>query len=139
MLDDAMVALNWPEVIGHLQTVDNLPVHLSIQGALRPLTDLRRCGSRICAQAGSYEHCPLTTDAAATLWRAFEQMATGNHTYAAFGLVDDVIAPITGLWLVRPDHGSAERVVALTCATLSTRAMALASAARLSAGARHGM
>jgi hypothetical protein len=109
-------ALSWPELIGHLEAVENLPVHLYVDGALRPLTDVRRCGTRVCAQAGSYELSALTADAAATLWRAVEQMATGRHTDAAFGIVDDIVAPITGMWLVQPDATSPSRIVALTCA-----------------------
>jgi hypothetical protein len=109
--------LHWPEVIAHLETLDNLPVHLYSNGMLRPLADLRRCGTAVCAQAGSYEHCALTTDAAATLWRAVEQMATGNHTDTAFGLIDDVLAPITGLWVLRTEGLPNIRIAALTCAT----------------------
>ena len=109
-------ALRWPEVIEHLESVENLPVHLYVRGALRPLTDVRRYGWRVCAQAGSYELSALTTDAAATLWRAVEQMAIGNHTDAAYGLIDDVIAPITGMWVVQAQSICGERIVALTCA-----------------------
>lgn len=108
--------LSWPELIQHLEAVNNLPVHLFVRGALRPLTDVRRCGARVCAQAGSYELNALSSDAAATLWRAVKQMATGSHTDAAFGLVDDVVRPITGMWLIQPDGTSDERVVALICA-----------------------
>jgi hypothetical protein len=108
--------LRWPELIEHLKAVENLPVHLYVRGALRPLTDVRRCGKHVCAQAGSYELSALTSDAAATLWRAVEQMATGQHTDAAYGLIDDTIAPITGVWLIQPEATSAGRIVALTCA-----------------------
>jgi hypothetical protein len=108
--------ISWPELVGHLELVDNLPVHLYVHGALRPLTDVRRCGARVCAQAGPYELSALTADAAATLWRAVEQMATGNHTDAAFGIVDDFVAPITGVWLLQRDETSAEKIIALTCA-----------------------
>lgn len=110
--------LHWPEVVGHLETLDNLPVHLYVDGVLRPLADLRRYGPRICAQAGSYEHCALTTDAAATLWRAVQQMAIGNHTDHAFGLIDEYVTPIVGLWLLRADGAPHPRIVALTCARI---------------------
>lgn len=111
-----IAALRWPEVIEHLESVENLPVHLCAQGALRPLTDVRRCGWRVCAQGGSYELSALTSDAAATLWRAVEQMAIGNHTDAAYGIIDDVIAPITGMWVLQAQSDYGERIVALTCA-----------------------
>lgn len=114
--------LNWPEVIGHLEAVGILPVHVYANGTLWPLADLRRCGTRICAQAGSYEHSALTTDATATLWRAVEQMATGSLTPRAFGLIDELIAPMTGMWVLRPDDGCATRIVALTCAVPATQA-----------------
>jgi hypothetical protein len=109
-------ALHWPELIAQLESVDNIPVHLCVRGALRPLTDVRRCGERVCAQAGSYELSALTTDAAATLWRAIEQMAIGNHTDDAFALVDDLVAPITGMWLLNSDLPATGRIVAFTCA-----------------------
>jgi hypothetical protein len=108
--------LSWPEVIRHLEAIENLPVHVYVNGALRPLTDVRRCGTRVCAQAGPYELSALTTDAAATLWRAVEQMATGRHTDAAFGILDDIIAPITGMWVLKREPSSSEKIVALTCA-----------------------
>lgn len=114
--------LLWPEVVGHLETLDNLPVHLYADGILRPLADLRRYGSQICAQAGSYEHCALTTDAAATLWRAVQQMAIGNHTDRAFGLIDGCVTPVVGLWLLRAEGAPHARIVALTCAVPSAAA-----------------
>lgn len=110
-------SLSWPEVIGHLETIEILPVHLYAEGALRPLTDLRRRGIRICAHAGMHEHAALTTDATATLWRATEQMAIGNRTDTAYALIDDRLAPITELWVLRPPAAPASpKVVALVCA-----------------------
>ena len=90
------------------------------EGALHPLTDLRRYGTRICAHAGLHEHAALTTDATATLWRATEQMATGNRTDFAFALIDDIVSPITGMWVLRPPAQPCNpKVVALVCASLA--------------------